>query len=192
MGGTLAPTEAPGGIAGTGIESPSFLQLRESDSDSPPPPPSTGGGYKKKGEESGGVIAMMDMMKADVEKETQELEFAEKDAQEEYEEMTMDASAKRTADTKTLNEKQGVKAALEEELNKYKDDELATGKEKMATKEYLGQLHDDCDWLLENYDMRKDARANEVDALKKAKAVLQGADYSLLQTSHRHITIHKW
>ena len=30
-------------------------------------------------------------------------------------------------------------------------------------------------------EVRKDARAGEIDAIKKAKAVLSGADYSLLQ-----------
>merc|ERR1719213_1596336 len=97
MGGTLAPTNPPGGIAGTGI---SFLQIRKRDdanSIAPPPPPPEAPSYKKKGQESGGVLAMMDMMKADVEKEMQENEFAEKDAQAEYEAMVEDA-AKRARD----------------------------------------------------------------------------------------------
>merc|ERR1719420_1948055 len=121
---------------------------------------------------------MMDMMKADVEKETQELEFEEKNSQEDYETMTKDASEKRAEATKSLTDKAGVKATLEAELEKAKDDKMATGKELMATKEYLSSVHDDCDFLLENYDTRKEARANEVEAMKKAKAVLQGASYS--------------
>merc|ERR1719460_2590585 len=44
-GGTLAPTEAPGGIAGTGI---SALQ----NSEAPPPPPESIEAYSKKSEES--------------------------------------------------------------------------------------------------------------------------------------------
>jgi len=179
MGGTLAPTNPPAALVQEGDDA------QDGDSDAPAPPPSTGGGYKKKGEESGGVIAMMDMMKADVEKETQEIEFAEKDAQEEYEEMTLDASNKRTSMTKSIGEKSGVKAELEAELIKSKDDKLAAGKELQDTKEILSEIHDDCDWLLENFDMRKEARANEVEAMKKAKAVLSGADYSLLQTDRR-------
>merc|ERR1719160_2491221 len=45
MGGTLAPTAAPGGIAGTGI---GLAQV------APPPPPEANLAYKKSGEESGG------------------------------------------------------------------------------------------------------------------------------------------
>merc|ERR1719440_1512744 len=68
MGGTLAPTAAPGGIAGTGIGA-SFLQTSKRDDAAPPPPPETFGAYSKKSEESNGVLAMMDSMVADVEKE---------------------------------------------------------------------------------------------------------------------------
>ena len=42
--------------------------------------------------------------------------------------------------------------------------------------------------LLTNFETRKSARAGEIDALTKAKAVLSGADYSLLQSAHvRHV-----
>jgi len=175
MGGTLAPTNPPGGIAGTGI---SFLGARRS-TDAPPPPPEAPGAYKKKGQESGGVLAMMDMMKAEVEKEMQEAEFAEKDAQAEYETMVKDAAAKRAADSKSIAEKEAAKAGLEGDLVKTKDEKKAKTSELMATNEYISELHADCDWLLEKYDMRKEARAGEIDALKKAVAVLSGADYSL-------------
>merc|ERR1719440_1210889 len=77
MGGTLAPTAAPGGIAGTGISA-----LAQA---APPPPPETFGAYTKKGEESTGVIAMMDMLVADLEKEITEVDTEEKEAQREYE-----------------------------------------------------------------------------------------------------------
>merc|ERR1711920_691702 len=83
MGGTLAPTDAPGGIAGTGI---GFMQVsvhRNTESGAPPPPPETFGAYSKKSEESNGVLAMMDMLVGDLEKEMQEADFEEKDSQKE-------------------------------------------------------------------------------------------------------------
>merc|ERR1719440_685088 len=54
--------------------------------------------------------------------------------------------------------------------------------ELLATNQYIQSLHNECDWLIQYFDVRKDARASEVDALEKAKAVLSGADYSLVQT----------
>merc|ERR1712205_114648 len=56
-GGTLAPTAAPGGIAGTGVTVLADVSAHAA----PPPPPEAPGAYKKKGEESGGVIAMIDL-----------------------------------------------------------------------------------------------------------------------------------
>merc|ERR1719199_1636963 len=63
-GGTLAPTEAPGGIAGTGVTVLSQV--------APPPPPATAAAYSKKSEESNGVIALMDTMIKDLTKEMTE------------------------------------------------------------------------------------------------------------------------
>jgi len=181
MGGTLAPTAAPGGIAGTGVTA---LQR-----DAPGPPPETWGAYSKKSEESNGVLSMIDMLVADLEKEIQEMEFNEKDDQAEYETLIEDSAAKRASDSKSLTDKEAAKADAEASLLKLKDETKAKMTENMETGETLKDLHLDCDWLLQNYEVRKEARAGEVDALKKAKAVLSGADYSLLQTArvHRHI-----
>jgi len=52
----------------------------------------------------------------------------------------------------------------------------------LATAKYISNLHGECDWLIQYYDVRKEARAGEMDAITKAKAVLAGADYSLVQT----------
>merc|ERR1719160_2022060 len=182
MGGTLAPTNPPGGIAGTGVT----LAQREA----PPPPPEAPGPYKKKGQESSGVLAMMDMMKADIEKEMQELEFEEKDSETEYEDMVKDSAAKRAADLKSIAEKEAAKAGIEEDIIKAEDEKKGKEDELMATKQYISELHADCDWLISKYELRKEARANEIDALKKAKAVLSGPDYSLIQTGHKSALQH--
>merc|ERR1719284_2028132 len=179
MGGTLAPTAAPGGIAGTGVEA---LQMRGA----PPPPPETWGAYSKKSEESNGVLAMIDMLVADLEKEIQEMEFNEKDDQAEYEEMIEESADKRARDSKSLTDKEAAKADAEASLLELKEENKAKMMENMHTMETLKDIHLDCDWLLQNFDTRKEARAGEVDALKKAKAVLSGADFSLIQTAHVH------
>jgi hypothetical protein len=180
MGGTLAPTAAPGGIAGTGI---SFVQVvAHQNKEAPPPPPATWDAYSKKSEESGGVMAMMDMLVADLDKEMQEMDVEEKDAQKEYEQFTKDAAEKRVMDSKSITEKEGAKADAEALLEKETGERTDKMKESLATVNFIGNLHKDCDWLLQNFDVRKEARAGEVDSLKKAKAVLSGADFSLVQT----------
>merc|ERR1712039_985591 len=65
MGGTVAPTPAPGGIAGTGVVA--LVQVRAHDNRvAPAPPPETWDAYTKKGEEHTGVTQMMDMLVADL------------------------------------------------------------------------------------------------------------------------------
>jgi len=186
MGGTLAPTNAPGGIGGTGVEA---MFVQSSTGVAPPPPPETFGAYAKKGEESNGVISMMDMLVADLDKEINEIETEEKENQEEYEQFMEDSAAKRAQDAKSIADKESAKADAEASLIKHEEEKKATTKEAMATAEYLSEVHADCDWLLTNFQVRKEARAGEVDALKKAAAVLSGADYSLLQSAriHRHV-----
>jgi len=174
MGGTLAPTAPPGGIAGTGVTA--LAQER------PGPAPEMYGAYKKSGEESTGVIAMIDNLKADLAKEMQESETEEKNDQEEYEQMVEDSANKRAADSKSLSEKQGAKADAEAALVQAKQDHKSKTAEAMANAEYIHNLHQECDWLLSNFDVRKEARAGEVESLKTAKAVLSGADYSLLES----------
>merc|ERR1719412_1062888 len=182
MSGTSAPTEAPGGIAGTGIKV--FAQVSQhTDKAAPPPPPETFGAYTKKSEDSMGVMSMIDLLIADLDKEMTVAETDEKDAQEDYETLMADSASKRTKDSKLLSEKKTIKAETAADLETHTEEKSATGKELMSTMQYIQSLHNECDFLLKYFDVRKEARASEIDALGKAKAVLQGADYSLLQMS---------
>jgi len=180
MGGTLAPTAAPGGIAGTGI---GLAQAAVA----PPPPPEANLAYKKSGEESGGVMAMIDLLVADLDKDIQTSKVDEKDAQSDYETFMSDASEKRAQDSKAITDKESAKAETETELQSNKDSKQSKTIEAMETAKYIGGLHEECDWLLKYFDARKAARTGEIDALGKAKAVLSGADFSLMQTATGHL-----
>jgi len=182
MGGTLAPTPPPAGIAGTGI-SASLVQSHEA----PPPAPETFGEYSKKSEENTGVIAMIDLLVKDLDKEMTQATAEEKDAQADYEGLMTDSAAKRAEDAKSLTDKGAAKGAMEEQLQTHHDTKKSTESELSATLAYIHSLHAECDWLVQYYDLRKESRDNEIDALGKAKAVLSGADYSLLQKSTKHL-----
>merc|ERR1712194_211715 len=175
-------TAAPGGIGGTGIKVASLVQLRAHEQkEAPPPPPATFDAYAKKSGESTGVISMIDLLIKDLEKELTEAKTEEKDAQADYEQLMKDAADKRTTDSKSLSEKQAAKADTEAALEEHQSLKFAGLKELMATDKYIASLHAECDWLVQYFDVRKQARAGEVDSLKKAKAVLSGADYSFIQ-----------
>jgi len=177
MGSEEQPTIAPSGIAGTGITA--FVQIASDSQVAPPPPPETFGAYQKKGQENSGVTEMMNLLITDVEKEMGEMTTDEKNAQAEYETFMGDSRDKRAADSKSIADKEGVKADLEAQVQKNTADHKATLYEAMATAETLKDLHLECDWLISNFEARKAARVGEVDSLNNAKAVLSGADYSL-------------
>merc|ERR1719182_895367 len=109
------------------------------------------------------------------------MEVDEKDAQKDYESFMADASEKRAQDSKAITYKESAKAETESELQANKDSKKSKMIEAMETAKYIGGLHQECDWLLKYYEARKSARTGEIDALGKAKAVLSGADYSLIQ-----------
>ena len=58
----------------------------------------------------------------------------------------------------------------------------------LSTQKELGTTnHLKCDWLINYFDMRKEARDGEIDALGKAKAVLGGTDLFLA----KHVGVQK-
>merc|ERR1740130_2300303 len=172
MGGTAPPTPAPGGIAGTGITA--FVQVEEHVQ------------VQKKGQEGAGVIAMMDLLLKDLQSQITIGETDEKNAQEDYEQAMSDAKAKRTADATLLGEKMSAKAETDAALEGHVEEKAAQTQALMGNGEYIASLHADCDWLLEKYDQRVAARTDEIDAMLKAKDVLNGADYSLLEVKRAH------
>jgi chromosome segregation ATPase len=184
----IVTTTQPGGIGNTGVTV--FAQVsahqQSAQTVAPPPPPETWDAYTKKGQESTGVIAMIDLLIKDLVLEMTEAETEEKEAQKEYEALMADSAEKRAADSQTLADKEQEKANTEVALEKLKEVQLDTFKELQATEQYISALHAECDWLLQFYAVRAEARASEVESLKNAKAVLSGADYSLVQTGTRH------
>jgi len=161
---------------------PALVSINAHGRDAPPPPPEAVEAYSKKSEESNGIIAMMDSLTKDLDKEMTEAEVTEKDAQGDYETFMQDSATKRAEDSKTLTDKQAALANLETSLGDQKAEKASTEKTLSATNEYIASLHAECDWLIKYFDMRQEARSTEIDALGNAKAVLSGADYSLVQT----------
>ena len=151
----------------------------------PPPPPASIEAYGKKSEESGGVIALMDLIVKDLDKEMLEAKLTEKNAQQDYEHLMADSSAKRAQDSQTVSDKEGALADTTARLLETKDAKGSSEKNLMVQEQYISSLHADCDWLIKYFDMRTEARNAEIDAMLKAKDILRGADYSFLQTVSR-------
>merc|ERR1719468_30856 len=121
---------------------------------------------------------MVDLLVKDLEKEMTTAEVDEKNAQSEYETMMEESATKRAADSKSITDKNTAKASTEASLEQEGDKKSSTGQELMNTQKSIISLHGECDFLVKYFDARKQARADEVESLQNAKAVLNGVDYA--------------
>jgi len=88
------------------------------------------------------------------------------------------SQASRQQNVQSITDLEAAKADLDTKVERTKEAEASHKAELANVEEYLTKLHASCDFLTTNYDLRKAARANEVEALKNAKAVLAGADFA--------------
>merc|ERR1719498_1389530 len=130
---------------------------------------------------------MIDLLIADLDKDNQTMEMEEKDSQADYETFMSDAKKKRALDAKTITDKEGAGAEAEAEVEQSKLAKKGKKTEAMETDKYIAGLHAECDFILKFFDTRKDARTGELESLDKAKAVLNGADYSFIQTGSSNL-----
>merc|ERR550514_2420648 len=153
-------------------------------------PAPEGPGEYKKSEGGNGVIQMIDTLIKELDLEMTEAQHDEKSAQGDYEEMMKDSAAKRAADTKSLKKKEGALADAENIIVAKGEELTSTQQEIMALHKFMSQLHGECDWLVKFYDVRLQARNSEISSLGRAKAILSGADYSLVQLKSRRFLRH--
>jgi len=139
--------------------------------------------YKK--QDSSGPVALLDNIMNDLKMEMQEDDMEEKQAQKDYQEMMKISAEKRSTDGKTIVEKEGQKAGAEEKLAKAKHEHKGSTTELAAIVEYISNLHKECDFLVQNFDARKTARTNEIEAIGKARSVLNGADVFFMQMGEK-------
>eukprot|EP00746_Dinoflagellata_sp_MGD_P160602 gnl/MRDRNA2_/MRDRNA2_87446_c0_seq1.p1 gnl/MRDRNA2_/MRDRNA2_87446_c0~~gnl/MRDRNA2_/MRDRNA2_87446_c0_seq1.p1 ORF type:complete len:697 (-),score=219.62 gnl/MRDRNA2_/MRDRNA2_87446_c0_seq1:76-2166(-) len=123
----------------------------------------------------GGVFALMDMIIHDTQMTMKDAENAEKEAVSDYAKVMADAQANRALDSKSIVDKDAVKAELEAKMVKEKESVTGQQRELMIVGKLIADLHKSCDFLVQNYDLRKEARTSEMDSLKNAKAILSGA-----------------
>jgi hypothetical protein len=137
-----------------------------------------GGEYKPKGKKSGGVMALMDNLIKELEVEVMEAENEEKQSQKDYEELTADAETSKAEEIKSKTTKAKAKADQENNLEETKRGKTLKDEALAELKTYVQELHGQCDFIMAHFEERKEARSKEIEGLKRAKAVLAGADYS--------------
>merc|ERR1719454_1636738 len=153
-----------------------FVQVHHKEA--PPPPPETWGAYKKKSGKSNGAFALLDRLSKDLQDGITDAEHDEKTSQKDYETLMSDSQTSRAQKAESITEKEASKADLDLKVENASEKKTSLEQDLLNIKDYLSKLHAQCDFLTENYDMRKTARETELESLANAKAVLSGANFS--------------
>merc|ERR1712194_655183 len=156
--------------------------LQKQDPVGPPPPP----GFEayKKNAASGGVMSMIQQIISDAKAMEAETIRSEEDAQKAYEDFVKETNASIEAKSKEIVNKSELKAKAETDLVETKEAKEAVMLELEQLSNYNAQLHQSCDFVMKNFDVRQTARDEEIEALKQAKAILSGAKFEeFLQTA---------
>jgi len=141
-----------------------------------PPPPAGFKAYKKNAA-AGGVLGMLQQIINDAKAMEAETIRAEEDAQKAYEDFVKESNRSIEEKSKDIVNKSESKAKAEGDLVQAQADKEAVMLELEQLSNYNAQLHQSCDFVLKNFELRQTARDEEVEALRQAKAILSGADF---------------
>jgi len=151
------------------VKAPAFIQAKKSKAGEPE--------FKDYKEQSSsfGVISMLQQLIADAKAMEVEATHAETSAQEDYEAFAKTTTASIETKKKEMTTKEEEKGATEASLVEARQakEGLTTELEELAT--LTGELHNQCDTLMQQFDARQSARSDEMDSLDQAKSMLSGA-----------------
>merc|ERR1719199_102921 len=156
-----------------------LLQAREDPvpgAAAPPPPPAMGE-YKKNAGSSGVMTMIENVIKEAATAEKEALKD-EADSQAGYESFIKNSNAAIEKANSEIVSKTEQKAETETTLVQAKSDLNSAMIDADNLAKYKAELHESCDFVLKNFDVRQAARMDEIEGLGKAKAILSGSDFA--------------
>jgi len=152
------------------------MALEQTKKKGPPPPP----GFKeyKKNAAAGGVMGMIQGIIDDAVALEKEATRAEEEAQKAYEDFVTETNASIEEKNKDIVNKSEEKAKAEEDKTQAETDKENVMLELDQLSNEAMDLHKTCDFVMKNFEIRQSARDEEIEGLKKAKAILSGAKFS--------------
>jgi hypothetical protein len=130
----------------------------------------------KKDSASTGVMSLIEKLIYDAKEIMAESKKTEANAQAAYEEMVADSNAMIKSLSKSVLSKTEAKVEAQKDLSQKEMDLKATTKELERLSKTDVDLHNECDFLLNNFMLRQQSRDEEAESLKQAKAILSGAN----------------
>lgn len=149
-----------------------FMQKRGHSSYGPPPPP--GFSTQEKDKDAPGILGLMEHLiqkASDMEAAATKAENDARDSYTKFVQLTMESIQAKEAAILTTKAKI---ATLEQDLIQAKSELDGSIAELEALGANAVALHGSCDYILKNFEVRQEARDQEVEALRQAKAILSG------------------
>merc|ERR1712127_979916 len=144
----------------------------------PPPPPTTWDApYQGKTDESTGIIAILGMIKDDIDKDAAKATKAEEEAVALFDETTKELTSNIEKANKLINTLIKTESEKKQEVADTEDDRAKTQGLLKAVMEKIKDAEPGCDYFTINFPLRSKDRNIEIDGLIKAKAILQGAKF---------------
>jgi len=158
---------------------PALLQVHLHSNANPPPTPSgpNAVGYSKSGT-SGGVMGLLTMIIADAERTQTEMQSDENSAQSDYAANVAATTAAIEAGRQAIAEKETQAADAKAEKSETEESQAANQQNLNSLAELLNGIHNQCDYIIKYFDIRQKSRAEEVDSIEEAKAILSGANFA--------------
>jgi len=160
-------------LKGVYAKKSSFVQVRVHVARQGPPPPEGFGEYKKAGG-SGGVLGLLEQIIQEAKHMEAEALRDEGEAQEKYEDFVKQTNNSVETKGEAIVNKNQDKADTEQSLTNANSDHLSETTELETLSGGAAALHQSCDFLMKNFDMRMQGFDQEVEALQQAKAILSG------------------
>jgi len=135
---------------------------------------SGGAAYGGRKGETGGIVAIITMLKEDLEKEISQGKKDNAAAEEQYE--GQKATLKKGLDAQTASKISNEKelAALEGKMRDVDEYKGQKGADAAAEQQMANTLATDCDWVKTHFEARREKRKAEQDGLEEAKNFLAG------------------
>jgi len=121
------------------------------------------------------VMGLIEQIIEDSKKTEAEAVKAEAEAQAGYETFVKDSNGEVASLTAMIVTKTKATEGAKLDMENAESDLEATNAELESLASYLADLHDQCDFVVKNFDIRQKARLNEIEAIQEAKAILSGA-----------------
>jgi chromosome segregation ATPase len=144
----------------------------------PPPPPSTWDApYGGKTEQSSGIIAILEMIQEDIADDQKKAKAAEDESQAKFDEFKKESLAQIQSLNEDIAALTTSKAEKAEAVSEETEMRANTKAELASTMGMIKDAEPGCDYITITYPRKLSNRQIEIDGLRKAKGILQGAKF---------------